>query len=104
MLSNFIGMSFSPKTALTPFWQPALDLYITRITINNNAPHLKSRPAMKLLEGGGGGGFYEFAVDQPSPLVLPWFLRHLVVWFAWKIPVPNNILIKLLPLYRVMES
>ena len=43
-----------------------LYLYITRITINNNAPHLKSpknqnrraafgRPAMKLL--GGGGGF-----------------------------------------------
>ena len=42
-----------------------LYLYITRITINNNAPHLKSpknqnrrvalgRPAMKL---GGGGGF-----------------------------------------------
>ena len=44
-----------------------LYLYITRITINNNAPHLKSPknqnrraalgwPAMKLLGGGGGGG------------------------------------------------
>ena len=42
-----------------------LYLYITRITINNNTPHLKSpknqnrraalgRPAMKLLGGGGG--------------------------------------------------
>ena len=42
-------------------------LYITRITINNGTPHLKSpksqnrgaalgRPAKKLL-GGGGGGF-----------------------------------------------
>ena len=56
-----------------------LYLYITRITINTNAPHLKSpknqnrraalgRPAMKLL-----GGFNQFAVDQPSPLVLPKF-------------------------------
>ena len=44
-----------------------LYLYITRITINNNMPHLKSpknqnrraalgRPAMKLLVGVGGGG------------------------------------------------
>ena len=32
------------------------------------------------------GGFNLFAVDQPSPLVLPWFLRHLVVRFACKIP------------------
>ena len=24
-------------------------------------------------------------VDQPSPLLLLWFLRHLVVCFAWKI-------------------
>ena len=42
-------------------------LYISWITINNNAPHLKSpknqnrraalgRPAIKLLGGGGGGG------------------------------------------------
>ena len=46
------------------------------------------RPAMKSLGGGGGGGggFNKFAVDQPLPLVLPWFLRHLVVRFAWKIP------------------
>ena len=25
----------------------------------------------------------KIAVDQPSPVVLPWFLRHLVVRFAW---------------------
>ena len=25
--------------------------------------------------------------NQPSPLVLPWFLRHLVVRFAWKISI-----------------
>ena len=60
--------------------------------INNNAPHLKSpknqnkeRPwdgqQKKILEG-----FNQFAVDQTSPLDLPWFPRHLVVWFAWKIP------------------
>ena len=34
--------------------------------------------------GGGGGGCKKIAVDQPSPLVLPCFLRHLVVRFAWK--------------------
>ena len=30
--------------------------------------------------------FFDVFGDQPSPLVLPWLLRHLVVWFAWKIP------------------
>ena len=63
-----------------------LYLYITRITINNGTPHLKSlqspnrraalgRPEIKLL-GGGGGGLNWFAVDQPSPLLLPWFTRQ----------------------------
>ena len=63
-----------------------------KITINNGSSHLKSPknqnrraalgwPAIKLLRS-----FNQFAVDQPSPLVLPWFLRHLVVRFAWKIP------------------
>ena len=28
----------------------------------------------------------EFAVDQPSPLILPWFLRHLVERCAWEFP------------------
>ena len=35
------------------------------------------RTALKLL-----GGFNQFAVDQPSPLVLPWFFGHLVVRFV----------------------
>ena len=48
---------------------------------NQNRSAALGRPAMKLL-----GGLNWYAVDQPSPLVLPWFLRHLVVWFAWKIP------------------
>ena len=60
-----------------------LYLYVTRITINNNAPHLKSSKSteeppwdgqqMKLL-----GSFNWFAVDQPSPLVLPWFIRQTI--------------------------
>ena len=29
---------------------------------------------------------FAYLFDCTSPLVLPWFLRHLVVWFAWKIP------------------
>ena len=59
-----------------------LCLYITRITINNNAPHLNSpknqnrraafgRPAMKLL-----GGLNQFSVDQPSPFILFWPTRQ----------------------------
>ena len=32
------------------------------------------------------GGVNYFVVDQPSPFVLHWLLRHLVVRFAWKIP------------------
>ena len=36
----------------------------------------------EITAGGGGGAATSFAVDQPSPLVLPWFLRHLVVRFA----------------------
>ena len=50
---------------------------------NQNISAALGRPAMKLL---GGGGFNLFAVDQPLLLVLPWFLRYLVVWFALKIP------------------
>ena len=55
---------------------------------NRNRIAALGRPAMKLLGGGGGGGgaSTNFSVDQPLPLVLPRFLRHLVVWFAWKIP------------------
>ena len=32
-----------------------------------------------------GRGLQLVCVVQPSPLVLLWFLRHLVGWFAWKI-------------------
>ena len=48
------------------FYKHIFQLYITRRTINNNTPHLKSLknqsrraalgpPAIKLLTGGGGG-------------------------------------------------
>ena len=63
--------------------------YITRITINNGTPHLKppksqnrraalGQPAINLHGGGGGGGggFNLFAVDQPSPMILPWLIRQ----------------------------
>ena len=54
-----------------------LDLYITRITINNNTPHLKSpknqnrrivlgRPAKKYT-GGGGGGFALTSLRSTNP-------------------------------------
>ena len=36
--------------------------------------------------GAGGWGGASTSLRSTSPLVLPWFLRHLVVWFAWKIP------------------
>ena len=52
---------------------------------NQNKSAALGFPAMELL-GGDGGGFNYFAVDQPSPLVLPGFHRHLVVWIARKIP------------------
>ena len=31
-------------------------------------------------------GGLQLVCGRPSPLVLPWLLRHFVVWFAWKIP------------------
>ena len=80
--SNF-PYSWSPANLpFNNYFYLFLYLYITRITINNNAPHLKlpknqnrraalGRPAMKLL-----GGFNKFAVDQPSPVVLYWFIRQ----------------------------
>ena len=46
----------------------------------------RRRPAIKLLGGGGGGGGGGSAVDQPSPLVLHWYLKILVIRFASKIP------------------
>ena len=61
-----------------------LYLYITRITVNNNAPHQKSPknqnrraalgwPAIKIT---GGLELVNFVVDQPSPLFLPRFTRQ----------------------------
>ena len=72
-----------PSASLTfnIYFNLFLYYYITRITINNGAPHLKppnnqnrraalERPAVNLL-----GGLNQFAVDIPSPLVLLWFSR-----------------------------
>ena len=47
---------------------------------NQNRKAALGRPAMKLL-----GASTSFR-STTSPLVLHRFLRHLVVWFAWKIP------------------
>ena len=92
-VNSYFPYRWSPASlTFNTYFYLFLYLYITRITTNNDTPHLKSqknqnrraalgRPAIKLL-----GGFNYFAVDQPSPLVLPWFLRHLIVRFAWKIP------------------
>ena len=96
--NNFPYRWSRASLTLNNYFYLFLYLYMTIITINNNAPHLKSpknqnrrdalgRPAMKLL---GVGGFSQFMVDQPSPLVLPWFLRPLVVWFSWKIPSSSH--------------
>ena len=54
-----------------------LYLYITRITINNNAPHLKSqknqkrraalgRPAMQFYVAGAGGGGLQLVCGRPT--------------------------------------
>ena len=55
-----------------------LYLHITQITINNNAPHLKSpknknrraalgRPAIKITGGGGGGGEASTSLRSTNP-------------------------------------
>ena len=44
------------------------------------------RPAMKLLGGGGGGGGLQLVCGRPILALSSAFLRHLVVWLAWKIP------------------
>ena len=71
-----------------------LYLYITRITMNNNAPHLKSpkdqnrraalgRPAMKLLGGGGG---LQLICGRPTLALSCALVPQTRGWFAWKIP------------------
>ena len=92
-VNSYFPYRWSPASLTINIYFTYFFLYLTRITINNDTPHLKSlksqnrraalgRPAIKLL----GGGASTVSVDQPSPLVLPWYLRHLVVRFAWKIP------------------
>ena len=67
-------------------------VYHTSGTKYNHTQHLKpdknrnrraalGPPSIKLLVG-----LNLFSVDQLSPFVLLWFLRHLVFRFAWKIP------------------
>ena len=80
----------SASLILSIYFYIFLYLYITRITMNNDKSHLKSpknqnrraalgRPAIKLLGGRGeGGGFNCSAVEQLSPLVLPWFISKTV--------------------------
>ena len=92
--SNFPNRWSSAGLTFNNHFYLFLCVYVTRITINNNTPHLKShknqnrrtaleRPAMQLLAGGGGGGgggegggFNKFAVDQPSPLVSPLYISQ----------------------------
>ena len=67
----------------------------TRTTMKGqNRSAALGRPAMELLGGGGGGGGggaggaeLQLVCGRPT---LPWFLRHLVVRFAWKIPLINS--------------
>ena len=65
--SNFLYRWSPASLTFNNYFYLFLYLYITRITINNNAPHLKSpknqnrrtalgRPAIKITGGGGGGG------------------------------------------------
>ena len=60
-----------------------------RTTMRNQSRNAAlGRPAMKLL-----GGFNYFAVNQPSPLDMHWFLRHLIVLFAWStVHIPKKII------------
>ena len=62
-------------------------IYITRKTKKQHTTSKIKEPKPKSRLGtacnkttgvGGGGGFNKFAVDQSSPFVLPWILRHLV--------------------------
>ena len=75
--SNFPNRWSPASLTFNNYFYLFLYLYITRITINNNAPHLKSpknqnrraalgRPAIKIT-----GGLQLVCGHQPSPLVLP---------------------------------
>ena len=80
MNSNFPYRWSPASLAFNNYFYLFLYLYITRITINNNAPHLKSpknqnrraalgRPAMELLGEGGGGALTSLLSTNPRP----WF-------------------------------
>ena len=91
-VNSYFPYRWSPASlTVNIYFYLFLYLYITRITINNDTPHLKSpknqtgRAALGRQAIKSPGGLNQLAVDQPSPLVLP---RHLVVRFAWKIPSP----------------
>ena len=88
-------LSFFPLDALDEIWDLIesvsegfftysylfLYLYITRITVNNT-PHLKSPKNQKkksrlgTASNGITGGLNQFAVDQPSLLILLWFTKE----------------------------
>ena len=82
-VNSFFPYRWSPASlTFNNYFYLFLYLYITRKTINNNAPHLKSpknqnrraalgRPAIKIT-----GGLQLACGRPPSPLVLPWLLRH----------------------------
>ena len=72
-----------------------LYLYITRITINNGTPHLKSPKNQNLRAALGrpaknNTGGLQLVCGRPtlalSSALVTQTLRHLVVWFLWKIP------------------
>ena len=95
-MSNNFPYRWSPASlTFNNYFYLFLYLYITRITINNNTPHLKSpknqnrRAALGRPEVELPGGSNQPAVDQPPPPAPHWLLRHLIVWFAWKIPSPQ---------------
>ena len=80
--SNFPNRWSPASLTFNNYFYLFLYLYITWITINNNAPHLKSpknqnrraalgRPAIKITGG------LELVCGRPTlALSLPWFIRH----------------------------
>ena len=55
------------------------DKYRNTTSKTTKEPKQKSRlrtASNKILVGGGGGELNEFPVDQPSSLILPWFIRQ----------------------------
>ena len=76
--SNFPNRWSPASLTYNNYFYLFLYLYITWITIKNNAPHLKSpknqnrkaalgRPAIKITGGGGGGAWTSFWSTNPRP-------------------------------------